>query len=810
MFTNYLKIAWRNLQKQRFYAGINILGLSIGIACCLLISLFVWDELHYDQYHEKASQIYRVHSDINFGGKHEIYAVAQAPLAAALRSEIPEVETACRFRNWGSRLLRREGTTQNFDEENIVWADNQVFDVFTLPLLGGEKSTLLTEPNTIVISESAAKRHFGQLNPVGQNLILDNETPVKVTGVFEDIPRTSHFHYDFFLSMEGLAEAKSPVWLSHNFQTYLVAKPGISPEVIDEKIAAMFRKYAAPQLKQAMGVSFEDIEAQGSWARYKLFPLTDIHLKSNFIAEHEPNSDLSYIWIFSAIALFILIIACINFMNLATARSANRAKEVGMRKVLGSVKQQLVGQFLTEAILMSAIAFAFAVFIGEMAMPYFNQLTDKALEIPFASIGFLGLLVAGALGVGLLAGSYPAFYLSAFRPIEVLKGKLQSNMRSGWLRHSLVVFQFAVSMLLIVGTAVIYRQLNFIQNKRLGFDKEQVMLLSNAGSLAENFAGFKNELEALPEVKSLTSTCFLPVHSCRSDNTIWPDGKSMDQYSLSMQCWWVDDQYLSTMGMELQDGRFLSKDFTTDSTAVVLNETAVKKFGFEQPIGQKINQFDDNSLQEYTTYTVVGVVKDFNFESLRDNIEPLGFFYAPTQKSSLSIRFDAVGDVGGMIDKIKNKWDAVSPGLPFNYAFLDDRFAQMYQSEQRLGNIFIVFAGLAIFIACLGLLALAAFTAERRMKEIGVRKVLGATTGNIFTLLTSEFTKWVLLASVLAIPLAWWGANIWLANFAYRTEVNWWVFALAIVAALVVALVTVSVQALRAAWVNPVESLRSE
>ena len=413
MFTNYLKIAWRNLQKQRFYAGINILGLSIGIACCLLISLFVWDELHYDQYHEKASQIYRVHSDINFGGKHEIYAVAQAPLAAALRSEIPEVETACRFRNWGSRLLRREGTTQNFDEENIVWADNQVFDVFTLPLLGGEKSTLLTEPNTIVISESAAKRHFGQLNPVGQNLILDNETPVKVTGVFEDIPRTSHFHYDFFLSMEGLAEAKSPVWLSHNFQTYLVAKPGISPEVIDEKIAAMFRKYAAPQLKQAMGVSFEDIEAQGSWARYKLFPLTDIHLKSNFIAEHEPNSDLSYIWIFSAIALFILIIACINFMNLATARSANRAKEVGMRKVLGSVKQQLVGQFLTEAILMSAIAFAFAVFIGEMAMPYFNQLTDKALEIPFASIGFLGLLVAGALGVGLLAGSYPAFYLSA-------------------------------------------------------------------------------------------------------------------------------------------------------------------------------------------------------------------------------------------------------------------------------------------------------------------------------------------------------------------------------------------------------------
>ena len=810
MLSNYLKIALRNISKQRFYAGINILGLSIGIACCLLISLFVWDELHYDQYNEKAANIYRVHADINFGGKHEIYAVAQAPMAAALRSEIPEVETACRFRGMGSRLLRREGTTQNFSEENIIWADNEIFDVFTLPLLGGEKSTLLKDPNTIVISESAAKRHFGELNPLGQNMILENETPVKVTGVFKDIPHASHFHYDFFLSMEGLDEAKSPVWLSHNFNTYLVVKPGMDVAVIDQKIAAMFRKYAGPQIKQAMGVSLEEVEAQGSWARYKLFPLTDIHLKSSFIAELEPNSDQSYVWIFSAIALFILIIACINFMNLATARSANRAKEVGMRKVLGSVKQQLVGQFLTEAILMSAIAFTLAVFMSEMAMPSFNQLTDKVLEIPLSSIGFLGLLLAGALGVGLLAGSYPAFYLSAFRPIEVLKGKLQSNMRSGWLRHSLVVFQFAVSMLLLVGTSIIYRQLNFIQNKRLGFEKEQVMILGETASLDEKFTGFKNDLEAMPEVNSVTSTCFLPVNSCRSDNMVWPDGKSIDQYSLNMQCWWVDDQYLSTMGMELQDGRFLSKEFTTDSASVVLNETAVKKFGYEQPIGQKINQFNSNELQDYTTYTVVGVVKDFNFESLRDNIEPLGFFYGGDQRSSLSVRFDAGSDIGGFIEKIKNKWDAVSPGLPFDYAFLDDRFARMYQSEQRLGNIFIVFAGLAIFIACLGLLALAAFTAERRMKEIGVRKVLGASTGNIFTLLTSEFTKWVLIASLIAIPLAWWGADQWLANFAYRTEVSWWVFALALAAALVVALATVSVQALRAAWLNPVESLRSE
>ncbi len=810
MLINYLKIALRNLRKQRFYAGINILGLSIGVACCLLISLFVWDELSYDQHHDKADRIFRINSDINFGGKREIYAVAQAPMAAALREEIPEVETACRFRRWGNRLLRREGTKQNFSEEKIVWADNEIFDVFTLPLVAGEKGRLLSDPNTIVISETAAKRHFGDLNPVGQNMILDNETPVKVTGVFEDIPKASHFHYDFFLSMAGLDEAKSTAWLSHNFNTYLVAKPGTDPKVIETKVAAMFRKYAGPQVKQAVGITLEELEAQGSWARYTLFPLKDIHLKSDEIAEHEPNSDMAYIWIFSAIAVFILLIACINFMNLATARSSNRAKEVGMRKVLGSVKQQLVGQFLTEAFLMSAIAFTFAIVLGQLVMPYFNRLTGKSLEIPFSNPGFLGILLAGTLAVGLLAGSYPAFYLSSFRPLEVLKGKLQSNIRSGWLRHSLVVFQFSISMLLLAGTAVIYRQLNFIQNKRLGFEKEQVLLLSDAGSLRENFKGFKNELEAMPEVSNLTASCFLPVNSCRSDNTMWIDGKSMDQFSLNIQCWWVDENYLATLGMSLLEGRFFSEEFATDSTAVVLNETAVKKFGFENPIGQRINQFDDNSLATYTTYTVIGVVKDFNYESLRENIGPLSFYYSPNQQSNLSIRFDAEAGVGNFIEKVRASWDAVSPGLPFDYAFLDDRFNRMYETEQRLGNIFVIFAGLAIFIACLGLLALAAFTAERRTKEIGVRKVLGATTANIFTLLTSEFTRWVLIASLIALPLSWWGAKKWLENFAYQADLSWWIFALALVVALLVALLTVSFQALRAAWANPVNSLRSE
>ncbi len=809
MFQNYLKIALRNLQKQRFYAGINILGLSIGVACCLLISLFVWDEWNYDSFNEKADRIYRVHSDINFGGKREIYAVAQAPLAQALREEVTGVEASCRFRGYGSWLIRREGTTQNFNEDRAVWAEPQVFDVFTLPLKYGDPASQIKEPNTLAMSVSAARRHFGEVDPVGQNLILNNETTYKITGVFEDIPVASHFHYDFLLSMAGLEEAKSPIWLSHNFQTYFVLKPGSDPKEVEAGINAMFKKYAGPQVKQALGTTLEEIEAQGSWARYTLMPLRDIHLKSSLVAEHEPNSDIAYVWMFSAIALFILLIACINFMNLSTARSSNRAKEVGIRKVLGSVKKNLVGQFLTEALLMSCIAFAIAILLALVAMPYFNQLTGKELLLPISSLGFVGALLAGALFTGLLAGSYPAFYLSAFKPIEVLKGKLQAGMRSGWLRHSLVVFQFAISVLLIVGTLVIYQQLHFIQNKRLGFNKEQVFMLYDTYVLKEKFEGFKNELAALPEVKSVSTSCFLPINSCRSDNSVGQEGKDAGQGSLNMQCWQADYDYLNTLGIEMKEGRFFSKEFSTDSLAVVLNETAVKKFGYANPIGQRVWRFADQDLKEKITYTVIGVVKDFHFENLREGIGPLGFFLDPNADGMLSMRFDA-SDVNGFMEKVKAKWDSHSPGQPFDYAFLDDRFTQMYQSEQRLGNIFMVFAGLAIFIACLGLLALAAFTAERRSKEIGVRKVLGASTGNIVTLLTSEFTRWVVLANLIALPLAWWGAKRWLQSFAYRSEVNWQIMAFALVIILAIALLTVSFQSIKAALANPMKSLRSE
>jgi putative ABC transport system permease protein len=450
-----------------------------------------------------------------------------------------------------------------------------------------------------------------------------------------------------------------------------------------------------------------------------------------------------------------------------------------------------------------------AVLLAQLAIPYFNQLAGKSLTMPYTEPGFLAALLGGALFTGFLAGSYPAFYLSSFRPIEVLKGKLRTDIRSGWLRNALVVFQFAISVLLIIGTLVIYRQLNFILNKRLGFDKEQVFLLYDTYGLGENYTGFKNTIEAAPEVKSMTTSCYLPVESCRSDETIMQEGKSADLYSVNMQCWQVDYDYLQTLGIEMLDGRFFSREFPTDSNAVVLNETAVEKFGFEEPVGQRLWRYANRELTETITYTVVGVVKDFHFESLRNNIGALGFFLRTDATGMMAIRFDA-SNTSGFVDKMKNSWSEFSTGQPFNYAFLDERFDRMYMAEQRLGSIFVTFAAIAIFIACLGLLALAAFTAEQRTKEIGIRKVLGASVAGIVQLLAKDFLRLVIVALVIASPVAWYVMNTWLRDFAYHVGISWWIFGLAGLIAIAIALLMVSFQSIRAAIANPVESLRSE
>jgi putative ABC transport system permease protein len=541
-----------------------------------------------------------------------------------------------------------------------------------------------------------------------------------------------------------------------------------------------------------------------------LTPLTDIHLHSDRVAELGPNNDIQVIYIFSLIAVFILVIACINFMNLSTARSANRAKEVGIRKVLGTRRSDLIGQFLTESVLMSLLSFTLALVIAGLLMPYFNQLASKKLTLsPIGHPVLLPVLFAFAVIVGLLAGSYPAFYLSAFQPIQVLKGKLASGFKHSYLRSSLVVFQFAISIGLIIGTIVIYNQLTYIQNKKLGFNKDQVLIIQNAYVLDKQAEAFKNEALKINNVTSGSISGYLPVPSSRSDQPFFPEGVIDQKKAVAMQQWMVDYDYIKTMGMEMMDGRNFSRDFLTDSNAVIINETAARLFGFPNPINKTITAYSDiHNTSSRINYKIIGVVKNFHYSSLRENIGALCLFLGKSN-DAISFRMGA-GNPAITLKNIETLWKKMAPSEPFSFSFMNEDLNRMYNAEQRTGKIFISFAILAILIACMGLFGLATYAAEQRTREIGIRKVLGATVSNIVGMLSKDFLKLVLISAFIAFPVAWWAMNKWLQDFAYRVTISWWIFVVAALVALLIALVTISLKALRAAVSNPVKSLRTE
>ncbi|MBC7922564.1 MAG: FtsX-like permease family protein, partial [Ferruginibacter sp.] len=566
----------------------------------------------------------------------------------------------------------------------------------------------------------------------------------QVTAVIRDIPANSHFRFDFFLSMQNLAESKQQNWVSHNFNTYLVLRKDANPRQLEAKFPEVIRKYVGPVVKQLMNInSIDEFEKTGNFLRYSLLPLTDIHLRSDRVGELSPNGNIQYVYIFSVIAAFILLIACINFMNLATARSAGRAKEVGVRKVLGSPRSRLVGQFLTESVLLSGIAFALAAGCAYGLLPYFNQLAVKEMTIPFLTNPWLiPALLFSALLVGLLAGSYPAFFLSAFRPIRVLKGHVGRGAGSGRLRSGLVVFQFTTSIVLIVGTVVVYNQLDYIRNKKLGFNKEQVLIVNDAYALGNGVESFKNEALRLPGIVGATVTGYLPIPSWRSDNPFFPEGVIQSERAVSMQSWRVDHAYVKTLGMELVQGRDFSRQFPTDSSAVILNEAAAKVFGYREPVGKRVSTFRDINTREIQTFTIIGVVKDFHFESLRQNIGALCLTLG-RYGGSVAFRLKAE-DAAPVLAAVEAQWKKRVSGQPFSYGFLDEEFDAMYRTEQRIGKIAVSFAVLAIVIACLGLFGLAAFTAEQRTREIGIRKVLGASVGNLVGMLSKDFLRLVL------------------------------------------------------------------
>ncbi|GAB3175498.1 ABC transporter permease [Telluribacter humicola] len=809
MIQNYLKIAWRNLRKHQFYSFLNIFGLSLGLASCLLITLYVIDELSYDRFFDKADRIYRIDADIKFGGPEMKLAVAPDPMAFTIEIDYPQVEAATRLRENGSYLVRRTGQTGNIKEDKVTFADSTFFDVFSVPMVAGDPKKALTEPNTLVLSERAARKYFGTESPLGKTLLLDNERTYRVTGVMTNIPDNSHLaDLNMMLSMASRAESRENSWGAHNFATYLVLREGVEGAQFEKNFETIIEKYTGPWMKGFMGSSLDDLKKAGNYIRYSLIPITDIHLHSDRMAELSVNGNIQYVYIFSVVAIFLLLIACVNFMNLATARSSNRAREVGVRKALGSERSSLVAQFLTEALLLSFVSLGLALIIASLAMPLFNQLASKQLEVPAMSLPFWGILLLTGGAVGLLAGSYPAFFLSGFKTIKVLKGIGTVEGRGGQLRNTLVVFQFMISVMLIIGTIVIYRQLNYIQTKTLGFNKDQVLLIDNAYALGTQTEAFKQEVGNLPQVESTTISYYMPTPSSRSDNTFYPEGQQQDK-GMNMQHWPVDHDYVKTLNLEIVAGRDFSRDFPSDSLGMLVNESAVKLLGFTgNPIGKKVMTLYGPNPEDQIAYTIIGVVKNFHYESLRKNIGPVSMILGRSPGIiALKLKTD---DVQASVASVEQLWKKMAPGQPFESRFMDEDFDKEYRAEQRVGQIFITFALLSILIGCLGLFGLAAFTAERRTKEIGVRKVLGASVGDIVTMLSRDFLKLVLIAIVIASPIAWYAMNRWLSDFAFKEDIQWWVFVAAGLLAAGIALLTVSFQSIKAALMNPVKSLKSE
>ncbi|MBK6998085.1 MAG: ABC transporter permease [Lewinellaceae bacterium] len=811
MLSNYLTIAFRNLSKNRLFSLLNIGGLSAGLAVAMLIGLYVRDERSFDQFNEKADRIYRVNFDVRFGGREEALAVASAPFGPTMARDYPAVEAMCRFRQWGFITVKKGN--EAIEEGFNTYVDSSFFTIFTMPLLEGDPKTALTEPGTGVISEKMAQKYFGATTGiVGRTLRINENRDMRVTGVMRDMPAQSHFHYNFLFSMASIAEeANEDMWLSNNFQTYLLLRPGSSAADLESRINEVVEKYVGPQFEKITGGTMEAFKNSGDWLKYSLMNIRDIHLYSDRSAEHEANSDIKYVWIFGLVALMVLLLACVNFMNLSTARSAGRAREVGVRKALGSNRGALVRQFLTESMLLTAISFVVASLGVWLVLPAFNDFAAKDIQFSLLDAPMLASLAGLALFTAFVAGSYPAFFLSAFRPIEVLKGKLALSTKGGSssLRSGLVVFQFFISVALIASVLVVQKQLDFIQNKKLGYEKEHLVMLRNTWWLREKTLDFKARLLQIPGIESVSCADFFPTPSSRSNTTFSKAGMDIATASISSEDWTVDFDYLQTFGLKFQEGRWFDPSLKTDSSACVINQAAAKAFGWPNPLGQKITTFINPAFQEMTTLEIVGVVQDFNYESLRENIGPMVMTIG-NGSGTMALRLARNTDIEKTMAAVGLQFKAALPAQPFNFRFIDQEFDQQYRAERRIGSILGAFAAFAIFIACLGLFGLASFTAEQRTKEIGIRKVLGASVAGITGLLARDFLKLVFVAILLASPVAYYFMQRWLADFAYRIDIQWWMFVVTALGAAFIAFLTVSFQSVRAALANPVESLRSE
>lgn len=792
--------------RQKGFSIINISGLTIGITCSLLILLYIQDELSYDKFHPDADRMFRIGFKGRLEGRQFMSAQTGPPVAKALQKEIPEVESTCRLASWATFPVRYE--EKAFTEDKLLLADSNFFRFFNFTLLDGSPDSVLTGDAKLVITESAARRYFnykgpGDRTPIGKSLMLAQGYPVTVSGIAADPPMNSHFHFTMVLSLSSWDEARTGNWITGRVVTYFKLRPGASIEAVTSRFDLIIEKNVSQELEQFNRITLAEFKSQGNDLQFFDQPLTSIHLESQLSDEIEANSDIQYIYIFGSVVLLITVLACINFMNLSTARSASRAKEVGVRKSVGAQTGKLVIQFLLESYFYIVIAVLFSLFLLAILLPFFNLFTNKQLNLGvlFSPRYVFGGLIF-TLVVGLLAGSYPAFYLTHFNPVEVLKGQLRAKLRSYGIRNFLVVFQFVISTVLIIATLIVYQQIRFLRQANTGFDKNNILNLLHTKNLGERGRAFKQELMKYPEISSASYANRLPP------NVEWQSvfrqvGSSKEYF---MAVYEMDADHLETMRYSMAAGRFFSSQIPSDTNAIILNETAAKKLGILAFHGEKLvtNYDHDGRKRE-----VIGIIKDFNFQSFREPVQPLAVVMGPEPNWEMAIRLTK-GDTEEKLALVRSFWKKFAPEAPFEYTFLDKNFEAKHKMDQKLGYISALFSALVIFIACLGLFGLAAFTAEQRTKEIGIRKVMGASENDIIVMINKDFLRPVLIANLIAWPLAGWIMNLWLEQFAFRISFPWTVFVFAALISLLVALVSISFQASRAASGNPVKSLRNE
>lgn len=820
MFKNYIKVAIRSLLKQRTYSIINVAGLTVGIASCLMIVLFVVDEFSYDTFHTKADRLYKVALERKYPNHSTYYANIPHSYADVMQQDFPEVEAVLHmggpFNDVVVSHINSKNENIQFEEDFIMAADSNFFNLFSIKILKGDPAKALVNLNDIVVTSATAARYFGDEEPVGKTLRFFGQD-FKVSAVCENVPENSHMKFDFLTKWDKLFFGGGPEnnFITFSAHVYILLKPNADAVALEAKFPKMVDTYASSQIEADLGTSWEDYKNAGNGYRYFLQAVPAIHLDpTNIEGKLKAGGNRNYVYFLTGIAALILVIACINFMNLATARSAERAREVGVRKTMGSQKGQLISQFLAESILLSLLSTLFAVLLVYLLLPYFNNLAGKQLLFQFTLPILSGILFFAGF-VGFLAGSYPAFVLSSFNPVVVMKGSFTSNAKGAWLRNGLVVFQFWISIILIVGTLVVSEQMTYMQNKSLGYNKDQVLVVERVFALQDStrrkVQTFLEEIRRLPEVESVGGA--FSMLGRREDffgAQFLPEGSSE---VLTTKNTGIDDDFAETIGFEYLEGKGYSKE-TNDSLSIILNEAAVKALSIEDPIGKKISQIQRGPNGNIMVpYTIIGVIKDFNFQSLRDEITPLAIQSNESFGGGAGYAYARIkpGEIASAVKNIEATWKKLAgQEQPFKYTFLDQDLVRQYESEKQAGVLFGVFSGLAIIIACVGLFGLAAYTASLRTKEIGVRKVLGASVSNVVILLSKDFTKLILVAFVLAVPLAWYLMHTWLQGFAFRVNLGVGVFIIAGVVALAIAWITVSYQSIRAAVANPVRSLRSE